>query len=125
MNLLTILSTFKTPEIAFSPESGELKMSGRVFPENPKEFFSKILSWVESYSIAPAAKTTLILRLTYFNSSSNEYIFRLCKMIESIASGGNEAEIIWEFEVEDDDMRQLGEDFKELLKINFEIKAVH
>ena len=105
--------------------TGILKITGRVFPENPKEFFTPVIAWITEYAKAPAAHTSLILNLSYFNSSSNEYIFRCCKMVEAIGEAGAIAGIVWEYEAEDEDMRQMGDDFKELLKINFEIKAVH
>jgi len=124
MEKLQLTQTFKTPEVDFDSETGNLKLSGRIFPENPKEFFMPLLDWIKIYSIQPAALTTLILNLTYFNSSSNEYIFRCCKLIEAMADLGNEAQIVWEYETDDDDMRQMGEDYKELLKIKFDIKAV-
>lgn len=105
--------------------TGVLKITGRVFPENPKEFFSPVTDWLKQYSTQPAENTSLILNLSYFNSSSNEYIFRCCKMVEAIGEAGAPSGIIWEYETDDEDMRQMGDDFKELLKINFEIKAVH
>lgn len=125
MNSLLIPSSFKTPEIHLDAQTGILKISGRVFPENPKEFFGSVINWITEYAKNPAETTSLVLNLSYFNSSSNEYIFRCCKMVESIGDAGTSAVVVWEYEAEDEDMRQMGEDFKELLKINFEIKAVH
>jgi hypothetical protein len=125
MNSLHIPSSFKTPEIQFDGGTGVLKVTGRIFPENPKEFFSHITKWMMEYSQQPAETTSLVLNLSYFNSSSNEYIFRCCKMLEAMSEAGTTSGIVWEYEAEDEDMKQMGEDFKELLKINFEIKAVH
>jgi hypothetical protein len=124
MEKLRLTHTFKTPEVDFDSEKGYLKLSGRIFPENPKEFFAPLLDWIKNYSNHPASLTTLVLNLTYFNSSSNEYIFRCCKQMEAMSDLGNEAQIVWEYETDDDDMRHMGEDYKELLKIKFDIKAV-
>lgn len=125
MNSLQFPPSFKTPEIQLDAQTGILKISGRIFPENPKEFFGPIINWITEYAKNPAGTTSLVLNLSYFNSSSNEYIFRCCKMVEAISDAGSSAVIVWECEAEDEDMRQMGEDFKELLKINFEIKSVH
>jgi len=125
MDKLIIVSTFKTPEVNFNNATGLLIISGRVFPENPDAFFQPILTWLSGYSKLPAAVSTLQFTLTYFNSSANEYLFRCCKLIESIAQSGSEAKIVWEYESDDEDMKQMGEDYKELLKINFEIKAIN
>ena len=124
MNKLVITSTFKTPEINFDNESGVLSISGRVFPENPTSYFEPVIAWITAYLKSPKEQTTLIFSLSYFNSSANEYLFRCCKLIEKIFQNGQEAKIVWEYESDDEDMQQMGEDYKELLKINFEIKAI-
>jgi hypothetical protein len=121
---LQIEPTFKTPSIHFEASSGNLTIGGRIFPENPKEFFGPVLHWLDQYTRNPAAETHLNLNISYFNSSANEYLFRCCKLVEGLAAGGHKADITWFYETEDDDMRQMGEDFRELLKINFEIHAI-
>jgi hypothetical protein len=123
MENLQLEETFKTPAINFNAGTGELIMKGKVFPENPDEFFGPLLVWLKNYSENPAVHTSLTIFLSYFNSTSSEYIFRLCKAIESIAAGQNNSSIIWEYEAEDEDMKQIGEDYAEILKLNFELKA--
>jgi hypothetical protein len=124
MSKLVIPSTFKTPEIHFDDENGVLSITGRVFPENPNSYFEPIITWLSEYSKAPREETTFIFSLSYFNSSANEYLFRCCKKLEDLFQNGHQAKIIWEYESDDEDMEQMGEDYKELLKINFEIKAI-
>lgn len=124
MEKLQLEDTFKTPSVNFDPSSGELALQGRVFPENPEEFFSVLFEWLRNYSERPAAHTRLTLFLAYFNSTSSEYIFRLCKAIEQLAENGNDCSICWEYEAEDEDMKQIGEDYAEILKLNFELKAI-
>lgn len=125
MENLILEQSFKTPEISFQASNGDLLLKGRVFPENPEEFFSPVIHWLQQYSLNPAPETRLKLCLSYFNSTSSEYIFRICKMMEGITRSGNDARIIWQYEVEDEDMRQIGEDYADILKINFELKAVN
>ena len=122
MEKLLLEETFKTPFVSFSPNNGELILNGRVFPENPDEFFHPLLNWLRTYASQPAAETRLSIFLSYFNSTSSEYIFRLCKEIENIAAGGNSASVVWEYEAEDEDMKQVGEDYAEILKLNFELR---
>lgn len=116
--------TFKTPAVLFDADSGNLELKGRVFPENPEDFFSPLLSWLQLYSSKPAKQTTMTMFLAYFNSTSSEYLFRICKMLESISEAGHSCLLRWEYEPEDEDMKQIGEDYANLLKINFELKAV-
>jgi hypothetical protein len=124
MNNLILESSYKTPEIRFDPTRGSLLMKGRVFPENPGEFFQPVLGWLNAYTPLPGVKTELILFLDYFNSASYEYIFRCCKIMEALGNQGKPASIVWEYESDDEDMQQMGQDVSELLKINFELRSV-
>jgi hypothetical protein len=124
MKKLSIASTFKSPEILFDGDTGNLTITGRVFPENPQEFFTPIISWLNEYAANPKPTTVLELNLSYFNSTSNEYLFRCCKVMESLFDQGKDARIRWMYESDDEDMKQMGEDYRELLKINFEFQAI-
>lgn len=124
MENLLLEESFKTPTVSFIAETGELSVRGKVFPENPDEFFAPILEWLSTYAGQPAVHTRLTLFLSYFNSTSSEYIFRLCKAIEQITADQNNGGIVWEYEADDEDMKQIGEDYAEILKLNFELKAV-
>ena len=124
MEKLFLEESFKTPAISFDGETGDLSIRGRIFPENPDEFFSPVLSWLSGYAKSPQPSTRMVIFLAYFNSTSSEYIFRMCKALETIAGNGNACSIVWEYESEDEDMKQIGEDYANLLKLNFELKAV-
>jgi hypothetical protein len=124
MENLQLEESFKTPLVSFESGTGNLSVRGRVFPENPEEFFSLIFDWLKEYATQPAPQTRMVLFLSYFNSTSSEYIFRLCKFIEGISENGNAATIVWEYDSDDEDMKQIGEDYAEILKLNFDLKAV-
>ena len=124
MEKLILEETFKTPFVSFDAESGNLILKGRVFPENPDDFFAPILSWLHAYEKQPAPDTRLNIFLAYFNSTSSEYIFRICKAMEYISLQNCHCEVIWEYEAEDEDMKQIGEDYANLLKLNLQLKAV-
>jgi hypothetical protein len=124
MEKLVLEETFKTPFVSFDADSGILLLKGRVFPENPEDFFGSVLDWLQAYSKKPAQHTSVTLFLAYFNSTSSEYLFRICKMFESISEAGNSCKLCWEYERDDEDMKQIGEDYANLLKINFELRAI-
>ena len=125
MEKFILEESFKTPLISFDNESGDLILKGRVFPENPDEFFAPVLVWLQQYCRNPAPETRMTIFLAYFNSTSSEYIYRICKALESISNTGNRCSLVWEYEAEDEDMKQIGEDYANLLKLNFELKSVN
>jgi hypothetical protein len=124
MEALSLEETFKTPNVKFNGSTGDLELKGRVFPENPEDFFAPLFKWLQNYGQDPAPETTMTMFLAYFNSTSSEYLFRICKAIESISDSGHACKLVWEYEPEDEDMKQIGEDYANLLKLNFELKAV-
>jgi hypothetical protein len=124
MEPLTLIPTLKTPEVNFNSQSGELKITGCLFPEDPNDFFQPVLAWLDDYSKSPAPNTTFLLNLKYFNSGAHKYLYKCFKRLEEMADEGDGAKIIWEYENEDEDIKEMGEDYRQLLKINFEMKVI-
>lgn len=124
MDNIKIKATGKTPEVSFNFDSGELQISGRSIPENSYQFYEPLLTWLDSYSEKPKGKTQLSFRLDYFNTSSSMYILGILKKLEKMHLAGNEAEVRWHYEVDDEDMLQTGEDLRQIVKIPIQMIEV-
>ncbi len=121
MNDLIIKGTHKTPNILLIADMGKLEFSGRSIPENSVEFYYPIEEWVEKYLENPSEITTIIVKFEYFNTSSSKSIFEILKKFEKLFKSGKEVLVQWFYEQEDEDMQESGEDFREILKIPFEL----
>lgn len=121
MQNLILNASNKSPKVIFDHQKGYLEISGKSIPENSYDLYKPLLDWVEEYLQSPAAKTIFVFRLTYFNSSSAEYILDIMKKLETLFLKGAPVEIKWYYDVEDEDMEQIGEDFKAILKIPIEM----
>ncbi|SDK44432.1 protein of unknown function [Catalinimonas alkaloidigena] len=117
MQELILQPTVKSPRVHFDPVTGKLEISGKSIPENSYNLYRPLIEWVEDYVAQPAARTELIFKLTYFNSSSAEYILELMKKLESLHLKGSPVEVRWFYDEEDEDMEQIGEDFKAILRL--------
>ena len=53
MEDLFLKKTFNSPEIEFLAESGELSLEGRSIPEDPGEFFERLIDWINEYFLNP------------------------------------------------------------------------
>lgn len=106
----------KTPRIFFDASTGNFELSGRSIPENSIEFYKSTMHWLDEYSKSPAEKTTLNVKLEYFNTSSSKCLVEILRKLESMKDQSN-VSILWHYEEEDEDMLESGEDFKNLLKI--------
>jgi len=121
MNNLIIEGTYKTPNVALHADMGKLEFSGRSIPENSVEFYFPIGEWVEKYLENPNEITTIMIKFEYFNTSSSKSMFEILKKFEKLFKSGKEVLVQWFYEQEDEDMQESGEDFREILKIPFEL----
>jgi hypothetical protein len=113
--------TSSTPDICFDASSGVMRMSGRSTPENPHEFYKEAMAWVENYLLDPSKKGThIFFYFQYINTSSLKCLLELMKKIKPLMSVGD-LSVEWLYDDGDDDMRELGADFAELLKIPFHL----
>ena len=119
-----IKSTSKTPYMNFQI-AGIFEITGRSIPENSIEFYKPLLEWLDSYSLRKTIPSThLQIRLEYFNTSSSKCLLEIFKRMEGIAKNSSPTKISWQYEEEDEDMKELGEDFKEILQIPVELVPV-
>lgn len=123
MQNIKIEETENTPSIHFNFQEGVFEIRGVSFPEYAKEFYEPILEALREYASRPLVKKTrLIFKFTYFNTGTNSFITELMKELEQIQNlEGYEVEVIWYYEEDDEDMRELGDYFESLssLPVNF------
>lgn len=115
--------TEKTPTVSLDLSSGRLSLSGCSIPENADRFFGPLYEMVERYTHTPASKTTVLVALTYFNSSSAKYLLDIFKCLEDLhASGRSKVQLEWCHAPGDLDMAEAGHDYRSLLE--FPVKVV-
>jgi hypothetical protein len=118
MKNFRIESTSKTPTVDFQLESGELSITGISVPENAVEFYTPVVDWLISYAVNPQHNTVLSLKLTYLNTSSLQFLYDALKELDEI--GAPDSVVInWYYTEDDDDMKETGEDFKEVTRSQF------
>lgn len=123
MENLVIKATEQTAEVVLDANAGKIEFSGVSIPEDSYSFFTPILRWIDQYNEKPQKKTVASFSIVYCNTSSSMYISEILRKLRKIKTTGNEVEINWYYEEEDDDMRLLGEDFKRISQLNFKIIA--
>ncbi len=118
---LKIEPTHKTPKVYLDPAEGVFELSGRSIPEDSVGFYQRILSWIDEYAKGPNSKTNFKFELEYFNTSSSKNILELLKKLEAIHGEGNDVQISWYYDEDDEDMEETGEDYKALLNVPLEL----
>ena len=119
MDALKIAGTADTPLISFDPATGLFELSGRSYPEDTKEFYSRVLEWMHRYSENPGNETNFTFKLQYFNSSSYKPIFDILHKLVAVKKKGQKVNITWHYKTGDRDMHEAGEEFSELSELPF------
>jgi hypothetical protein len=121
MKNIEIEGSPKTPEINFNAETGVIEIKGRSIPENSIEFYKPMIDWLEEYATAPKPKTVVNIQLEYFNTSSSKCILDVFKKLEVISKNGNDVQVNWYYEEDDEDMLEAGEDYQSIIRIPFKM----
>ncbi len=108
-----------TPLISFDPEEGILEMRGRSSPENAIQFYQKVIESLALYAQHGQGDFTANFAFEYFNTSSSKCLFDIFKRLVRIKESGKELTINWFFEEDDEDMMEAGEDYSDLLDLDF------
>lgn len=123
MEVLSLTGSAKTPDVRFEP-TGKLYFGGRAIPENALEFFNPLQTWLSDYSKKPNAKTEFEVRLQYINTSASKCLLQLFRAMEEVKTAGSDVKINWIYAQDDVDMEELGEDFKQVVSVPFDLVKV-
>lgn len=123
MEILRIEPTNLTPFVLLDG-SGNLELSGRSIPENSLEFYQPVYEWLDAYLENPLDKTIFEVKLDYFNTSSSKCILDILKKIDKLESKGLDVLVKWYYNENDEDMKEAGEDYGDLLDAPFELIAI-
>jgi len=124
MEKVFIEPTRTTPMVKFDPDKGLLEMKGRSSPENSIQFYQKVLDNLEEFALSGGDEFTANIAFEYFNTSSSKCLFDVFKRISKIESSGKTISINWYYEEGDDDMMEAGEDYSDLLDLDFNFHEI-
>ncbi len=121
MDILDIKATNDTPRVLFDPDNDIFEISGRSLPEDVVTFYQPVIDWLDEYKLLPNDKTEFVFKYIYFNTATSKLVQDILMRLEYIFENGTNVNVIWYFELDDEDMQDLGEEFKEYVDIPFEL----
>jgi len=125
MDPLYIEGSEKIPTIELDGEKGVLSFRGRSIPENSREFYAPVLDWIDAYAENPLPKTTFIIGLDYFNTSTSKCLLDVLRRAETLKnSGATDVNVQWQYEEDDEDMLEAGKDYCAMVSLPFELIEV-
>jgi len=110
--------TRSTPEVIIDPK-GIIKITGRLIPENPIDFFDHLDELINEYFYSPADITCLEICLEYINSEGTKYLIDTIHKIIHIHLKNNKKKLIinWYYKDDDEDILEKGTFFSSVLDV--------
>lgn len=124
-NLKILSSTRDKPEVILNPK-GIIKITGRLIPENPMDFFNPIDEWINEYFRNPADITYVEIYLEYINSIGTKYLLDTIHKIAHIHLRNKKKKLIinWYYKVDDEDILEKGTFFSSVLNVPFNFVSI-
>ena len=119
MKPLRIQATNESLEVNLDKEMSRFEFYGKSLPENPNEFFVPILSWLREYVQTPNRETILVFKMEYFNTASSKRLLDILSICYEIHKKKQSVIVNWYYRVDDEDMRESGESFSEIVHLPF------
>ncbi|HEY5124059.1 MAG TPA: DUF1987 domain-containing protein [Ignavibacteria bacterium] len=124
-NQKILSSTRATPEVILDPK-GIIKLTGRLIPENPMDFFNPLDEWINEYFCDPADITYLEINLEYINSEGIRYLLDTIHKIIRTHLKNNKKKLMinWYYKDDDEDMLEKGTFFSSVLGIHINYVSI-
>ena len=121
MQKLYIQATELTAQVTLDHTTGKIEFVGISIPEDSYAFFTPILHWIDEYIDNTFEQTLVVFNIDYCNTSSSMFISEILRRLRRIFKEQKTIRVEWYYMVDDDDMQELGENFKRISQMNFEI----
>jgi hypothetical protein len=118
MDVIKLEATEKTPKVIIDKENNSFEIVGNSRPENVRAFYSPLVDELEKIFESNPDNFTVNFKYGYFNSASAKFISDILLIIKDKSEKGLNTSINWYYEAEDEDMKEAGEDFCDMLDIN-------
>ena len=112
-------ATETTPEINFDLEKNVFSIKGKSVFLHVDEFYDPILEWLRNLDGKLTQPITVIFDLEYFNIISSKRILFVLYTLNELRNNGSNIEVSWTFSLEDDDMKEVGEDYACMVNLPF------
>ena len=120
MEIINIKSTDVSPEIILDVERNLYSIKGKSVVTEVDSFYAPVLDWLEKSEGRLHNKIDFVFDLEYFNIFSSKRILFILYKLGDLESLGANINVIWHFSLEDDDMKEVGEDFAYMVNLPFE-----
>ena len=114
----------RTPMLHFAFAEGRFLIEGESYPEDVRSFYDTPMKVLEQWLSSGEQPVEFDFKLVYFNSASAKVFFNLMERLDNAAQAGRPCTVRWHHAADDDNIRELGEEFgTDLEAVIFELVA--
>ncbi|MBI3509033.1 MAG: DUF1987 domain-containing protein [Bacteroidetes bacterium] len=119
---MRIQPTRHTPLVIIDENAGSITISGVSIPENAYVFFRHLEEYIESLDPEKVKKFSFTFRLEYMNTLSSKAFLDYMRMVKDTKQ--IPLEVTWEYFSDDEEMKDHGETFSEIVDIPFKYRSL-
>jgi hypothetical protein len=114
----------RTPVIDFKC-NGVFEISGKSYPQDPAKCYKPIIDWIKNYSKEPDKLTTFNINLEYLNTGSSRVMSDIFKILKDLNnSKKTKVSINWFYDEDDEEMCRIGQMYKDIFNIPFNLVEI-
>ncbi len=111
-----------TPGVIFDKDKNVFELTGRSFPADADTFYQPLLKWLEEFKNSEYKEAVdFKVKMEYFNTASAKMLLDIFFKLEDVSETGKTIKISWHYLEEDEDMQEAGEEFDDIVEIEFEL----
>lgn len=116
---LVIAPTEETPYVCFNHITNVFEIKGKFVLPNVDEFYTPLFEWLDNAPFHKLEVINLIFNLDYFNIASSKRLLFILYRLNQMHKDGKKIIVTWCYRIEDDDMKEVGEDFAFMVNLPF------
>ncbi len=120
MEKVNIEATDVSPKVLLDIENNSFSIKGKSVVTEVDAFYAPIINWLENAQSMLTERVDFVFDLEYFNIFSSKRILFILYKLSDLKKNGVDINVIWHFSMEDDDMKEVGEDFACMVNLPFE-----
>ena len=120
MEKIRIESTDVSPEVIFDLYNNNFSIIGKSVVTEVDAFYTPLIEWLENVKGKLDDRIDFVFDLEYFNIFSSKRILFILYKLSDLKKSGVNINVIWHFSMEDEDMKEVGEDFACMVNLPFE-----
>lgn len=101
-------------------KNGDFLISGNSIPDDADEFYFQIIKYIAEF-IKLKRNIRFTFKFIYYNTASKRYLNRIMNLMQDAKKLKIDVNIFWYYSILDEDMQEMGMDFKEIYELNIKL----